>query len=380
MNRLSPEELRALVDVHNDLCVSLYMPTHRTETRQDTIRLRNFLREAEQRLLATGVRAPDADALLAPGHALLGDSFFWRHVDDGLALFLAPEFQRHYALPRAFPERLVIGRRFHIKPLLPLLGEAGAFYVLALSQKSVRLWWGNRFDLEPLPAEGLPRSLAEALQYETPERAVRFRTAEPVGPGRWSSIAYGSTAEDPAKDALAQFCQRVDHGLRDLLRDAPAPVVLAGVDYLLHIYRGVSQSPYLAPGEVEGNPDQLEPAELRRRAWEIVQPHYQREQSAALERFQALRNTGRAATALRLILAAAHAGRVETLFVAQGQVQWGTFDPETGAVHEHTAQAPADEDLLDLAATEVIRTGGTVYSLPPEAMPVSGPAAALLRY
>lgn len=380
MNRLSTDELRALVEVQGYPCVSLYMPTHRIETRQDTIRLRNLLREAETRLLAAEGRAPDVAALLEPGQALLGDSFFWRHCSDGLAVFLAPAFQRLYALPRAFPERLVIGRRFHIKPLLPLLGEGGAFYVLALSQNSVRLMAGTHSDLEVVPVERLPHSLVEALQLDTPERAVRFRTAESIGPGRWSAVVYGSTAEDPAKDELSQFCQRVDHGLRDLLHAEPVPLVLAGVDYLIHIYRGVSQYAHLMPGEVVGNPEKLELDELHRRAWAAVQPHFQRRQLEAAQRFRQLGGTRRVATALRPILAAAREGRVETLFVEQGQVQWGAFDPETGAVHQHMLQEAADEDLFDLAATQVILNGGTVYSVPTEAMPVEGPLAAVFRY
>jgi hypothetical protein len=369
-----------LAAIHTFPCVSLFLPTHRLETRQDIIRLRNLLREAETRLGAAALRVPEVTAVLAPGQALLSDSYFWRHVDEGLALFLAPDGGQHYALPRAFPERLVIGQRFHIKPLLPLLSEAGPFYVLALSRKAVRLLKGTRTELAEMPAERLPHSLAEALQYEPLERAVRFRTAEAGGPGRGSSIAYGSTAEDPYKDELAQFCQRIDQGVRELLHDEPAPLVLAGVDYLLHIYRGVSQYAQLMPGEVVGNPEKLEPDELRRRAWEAVQPHFQRRPAEVVARFHTLSGTQRTATALRPILVAAQAGRVEALCVAQGQVQWGTFDPETGAVHEHAGQEVADEDLLDRAALQVLLTGGAVFSLPPDEMPVGGPLAAVLRY
>jgi hypothetical protein len=380
MNPFSTEELRQLAEPHPFPCVSLYMPTPRLETRQGHIRLRNWLREAETRLLAAELRAPDVAAVLAPGQAVLNDGDFWRHVADGLALFMAPDGARHFALPRAFPERLVVGQRFHLKPLLPLLSEAGPYYVLTLSQKAVRLWRGSHAELAEVPAERLPHSLAEALPYEPLERAVRFRTAEAVGPGRWSSIAYGSTPEDPFKDELAQFCQRIDQGVREYLRAEAAPLVLAGVDYLLHIYRGVSQYPNLLPGEVAGNPDKLAPDELRRRAWAAVEPYFQRRPAEAVARFHALNGTPRAVTALRPILAAAQAGRVETLCLAQGQVQWGTYDPESGAVHEHDRQGPEDEDLLDRAALHVLLTGGAVFSLPPDDMPTAGPLAASLRY
>lgn len=380
MNPFSADDLRRLAAPQVFPCVSFYMPTHRADTRQDLIRLRNGLREADARLLAAGLRSPEAAALLTPGHAVLEDSFFWRHADEGLALFLAPGFVRSYALPRAFTERLVIGERFHLKPLWPLLSEAGPFYVLALSQKSVRLWHGTRYALEPVPVEQLPASLTEARLFEPLEHGARLRLAEAAGPGHGGNLAFGNMPEEPFKEELTQFCQRVDAGVREVLHAAPAPLVLAGVDYVLDIYRGVCQYAQLAPGAVAGNPERLDADELRRRAWEVVAPLYRRETAEAAARFRALRRSARAASALRPILDAAAAGRVEVLFVAQGQVQWGRFDEATGAVHEHAAQEPDDEDLLDRAALQVHLTGGRVYAVPPEVMPEPAPLAAVLRY
>ncbi|HHP7235758.1 MAG TPA: hypothetical protein ACFCUC_14095 [Desulfobacterales bacterium] len=44
--------------------------------------------------------------------------------------------------------------------------------------------------------------------------------------------------------------------------------------------------------------------------------------------------------------------------------------------------SPTDdsEDLLNLAALDTLRNGGTVYALEPDQLPESGPLAALLRY
>lgn len=381
MNPFSAADLRRLAAQQTFPCLSLFMPTHRADTRQDLIRLRNWLRHAEAGLLEAGLRVPQVESLLEPGRAVLEDSFFWRHADEGLALYLAPGFTRTYALPRAFPERLVIGDRFHLKPLWPLLNEAGEFYVLALSQKSVRLWHGSRWSLAPLPDEQLPPSLTDARLFELLQHAEREHATEAAGPGRGAgSLAFGNRPEEPFKEALTQFCQHVDAGVREALRAGPAPLVLAGVEYVLDIYRGVSQCPQLLPGSVAGNPDRLEADELRRRAWAVAAPHFQRQADDALARYHSLRRSPRASAALRLILGAAAAGRVEALFVAQGQVQWGRFDPDSGAVHEHAAQEPEDEDLLDHAALHVHLTGGRVYALPPERMPEPGPIAAVLRY
>ena len=58
METLSKDDLKALVKKRKDLCISLYMPTHRSgvETQQNQIRFKNLLREAEERLVASGMK------------------------------------------------------------------------------------------------------------------------------------------------------------------------------------------------------------------------------------------------------------------------------------------------------------------------------------
>jgi hypothetical protein len=119
MNTLNRDDLRTLMGKHKGLCVSIFMPTHRagTETQQDPIRFKNLLREAEERLLASGLGTPEAHELLKPAQRLLWDVHFWRHQSDGLALFLSPEVFRCYRLPFDFEELVVVTDRFHIKLL-----------------------------------------------------------------------------------------------------------------------------------------------------------------------------------------------------------------------------------------------------------------------
>ena len=71
--------------------VSLYLPTHVAgrETRQDAIRLKNLLAQTAVRLHAEWRRS-EIDAFLAPAVSLVEDENFWRHRENGLAVFLAP--------------------------------------------------------------------------------------------------------------------------------------------------------------------------------------------------------------------------------------------------------------------------------------------------
>src|SRR5690349_15862837 len=89
----SRNELDELVASESRPALSIYMPTHAAgrEIRQDPICLRNLLFSAKGRLGAL-CRPAEIDKLLAPAWRLLEDETFWRHQQEGLAIFLAPAF------------------------------------------------------------------------------------------------------------------------------------------------------------------------------------------------------------------------------------------------------------------------------------------------
>lgn len=88
---VSDPVVRGLAAHQDGPCVSIFMPTHRAgpETRQDPLRLRNMLGQAAARLDEGGLTQREITDLLAPAAELDGDTGFWRHLADGLAIFLA---------------------------------------------------------------------------------------------------------------------------------------------------------------------------------------------------------------------------------------------------------------------------------------------------
>ncbi|MFQ5459825.1 MAG: hypothetical protein ACE5EL_03435, partial [Anaerolineae bacterium] len=71
-----------------------------------------------------------------------------------------------------------------------------------------------------------------------------------------------------------------------------------GVEYLLPLYRDASSYPNILPGGVLGNPDELSAADLHKRAWEIVGPHFEGAQRRAASQLAALQGTGRTSESL----------------------------------------------------------------------------------
>jgi hypothetical protein len=351
------------------------------ETQQNPIRFKNLLRQVEDRLLALGMRRQDALDLLQPVRQLDTDDF-WQHQSDGLAIFRSPHQFHYYCLPLALPELTVVTDRFHLKPLLQLLSGDGKFYILALSQNQIRLFQGTRYSVSELQLPEMPTSMAEALQYDDPEKNLQFHTRTPQGSsGDRAAIFHGHGAgDDDRQENLLRYFRQVNDGLESLLKTDRAPLVLAGVDYLLPIYQQASTYDPILPDGITGNPEILKPEELHERAWQIVGPYFERTKESTVARFQELQGTGKTASTIEEVVPAAYFQRVETLFVPVGEQVWGSFDPQANAVRIHDRPETGDEDLLDLAALHTLNNAGTVYAVEPGNVPEERTIAAIFRY
>ena len=379
MKLLSRAELETLIEEPEGLCVSIFLPTHRAgaQTQQDPIRFKNLLREAEAQLLVKELRAPETEELLRPARELLDDSVFWQHQSDGLAVFLSAGVFRYYRLPLNFEDLAVVADRYYLKPLLPLLTGDGQFYILALSQNEVRFLRATRHSVSEVELEDVPESLADTLRYDDQEKQLQFHTGTAGGRGGRAAIFHGHEPDDP-KDDILRYFRQIDRGVQELLKGSQAPLVLAGVDYLLPIYREVSRYPHTIDEGVTGNPENLRPEELHERAWDAVRTRFSEAQRNATARYRQLAGTGQASRDVREIVAAAYYGRVETLFAASGAQQWGVFDPDTGEVDLH--EEPEGGDLLEFAAIQTVLHHGTVYVTNPDNMPADAAAASVFRY
>lgn len=388
MDILTRAELEQLMRKEQQGCVSIYMPTHRTGTdaQQDPIRLKNLLKEAEKQLSAQVIGRREVQKMLEPASMLLHNSTFWQHQSDGLAIFISSNRVRRYRLPLNFEEFVAVMDHFHIKPLLPLFTGDGQFFILALSQNEVRLLNGTRDSVSEVDIGQVGGSLAEAIPTVNHQMSMQLHSSGSTdgmsGSGSVTFHGQGGGSDESAKEELLRYFRLVSDGLTEFLQGNRAPLVLAGVAYLLPIYKEANTYPNLIDTVIKGNPDLLSADELHKSAWDIIVPLFQAAQAEAVAQYQQLAGQAseRVADTVEKIVPAASDGRVETLFVATGVQQWGVFNPATNQIELHSRQEAGDEPLLDLAAVQTYLKGGVVYAVGPEEVPGGASAAAVLRY
>jgi|SRR5579859_5893495 len=383
MSDFSLVELKELVARETSPCVSIYMPIERArfKPQQGTARLHHFLKQAEGQLVETGMSHPDAQDVLAPGRALLDDHDFWQQPREGIALFLSPGFFRYFddnSLAIEFSEMLTVADYFQIKPLLPLLTDNGHFYILVLNQDHIALLQCTRGTSRAIHQQDMTLDIHEALG-EVMSATERQGRPMDVGDRHEKFGAYDPSYQQ--KDRVLHYFRVVDNVIHKVLADGQAPLILAGMEYQHAIYRDANTYPHLLDQGIKHNVVNLPLEQLHQMAWEIVEPIFRQAREQALERYSQNVKNGQTSHQLAAILEAAHGGRVDTLFIEEGNQQFGKFDTNMMYLQQSKEQYPGSGDLIDEAAAQTILHGGTVYVFPAAAVPdLPAIPAAILRY
>ncbi|MBS3821835.1 MAG: hypothetical protein KGY81_08755 [Phycisphaerae bacterium] len=388
MTSVSRNDIDQLKAAEGPNAISIYLPTFQAgaETRQNHIRMKNLLQEAQRQLEACGFSESESHKAMAPARALVEDLAFWREQDTALSVFIRDGRQWVFKLPVEVNEFVAVCDRFHLRPLLQIVEETAEAFVLAISQKSVRLFHATRFDIEQLKLpDETPASIETLAAFDDTERHVEFHTGSPDhGPGNDRPAQYHGqgvgTDKAEEKKLVVEFARMVDDGVRTALRTQRAPLVLAAAESMADIYRGVTKYEPLHEEVLLGNPDLLRPEDLLERVRPLLTDIVEAARRRDAERFQKAAASRMAADELPMVLDAARNSQIETLFVRANDHAWGRYDPAAGDIETHDVQQPGDADLLEAAAIGTYLHGGTVHNVAPEAMPADSPVAATLRF
>lgn len=362
-------------------CVTVYMPltegTANQTAKANDLEWRELIRQIE----------PKAGELGSQGRELLEPISNWEAVypegspqGQSLAVFRSADLFRVAWVDERVSSQAVLGPHFYVRPMLRELTGDTSFYILALSQKNVRLLHCTMRNSEEVAfPSGIKTSYGEYMNSPKPDHTLDNRASG--GPDIGGGAVMFGTAADAVdkKDDLAHFYRQIDNGLNETLRGKAEPVVLVGVEYELPIYRSVSKFPHLAEEAVHGAPNSLKAGEMHARAIDAIRRCYEHKVDEALAEYNH-KVGGGGTNRLKDVVTAAHEGRVLTLLVSDSLQTTGVFDEATYTVKGRETGTPEDEDLVNDAVVQTILHAGQIYVALNNKMPHGSAVAAIYRF
>jgi hypothetical protein len=346
----------------------------------DHMRLKSMTRQAEQRLRDEWSGLPETTyrEMVESLQQIDADSDQWGGEGGSLVVLRSPDVFRAFEVKQELDEAVVIGDYFHVFPLIRGLQLAAQrFYVLALSQKHVRLLRYTPTMAQEVELPGnTPTSLESWLNTRLPNTAPNHGTVQASETGLTAGSFTSTQDRDNKDEHIANFFRIINKAVFEALRDETAPLILCGVEYERVIYKGINQYPNLMDEGVQGSPESLKGGEMHARALEVAQEFFAQPARKALELWEKIGGTQRVSNSFPEIVKAAFEARVAHLFCAEGARTEGVFDRASLEMKVQGRQ----EDLVNAAALQTIAFGGDVFVLDPAHMPGGGQMNAIFRF
>ncbi len=361
MNR---KEVLELLSHKNYPCISIMLPTHRTspQNKQDAIRLKNLVREVENRLSGK-VNSNEASLLLEKVNYLV-ETVDHNYTLDGLALFVNMNVAVKFDIPFSVKEQVIIDETFATRNLIYTLNRSPKYLVLVLSEKPTRLFEGLRDSLIEVERNGFPIYFQETTWDE---------------PIRVGEITNNSAYED---EKMKQFFRKIDRNLNSLNSVEALPVVITGVKKYLSIFNEITENKQNVIAQIEGSYDKISPHELSKLAWPLVFEAIEKNKINLLADLEKAVNANKYASGIEQCWRRAVEGRCQTLLVekdfhcsANIDIDGLTLLPVEAPGHSGDISDAVDE-IIEI----VIQKGGKTAFVENGALSLHQKIAAILRY
>jgi hypothetical protein len=381
---LSKEALQNLAGYEGDICISVYMPTHKSgvevNEQVDLINFKNQLQKIESLLKEKSVDQTKIARILKPGYDLLRNDNFWREMSSGLALFLGDGSLQFIRMPGTTAEKLHINSSFLLSPLLPVINSPQFFYLLIISKKSSKLFRVDNFGIRYIEIKELPNGVDDVVHFEEKDDQKLFRTGS-SGAGQGANYHGIGAGKPDEKENISMYLDEVDETLwKEILGTANVPLLLGGVEYLIPIFKKVSRYKNIWETSLTGNLEHENEQALFAQAREVMEPYFQEPLRKALAGYGNQSATPLTSSVPTVIIPAAYYSRVAYLFVQKDTEIWGRFDVQKNSLKIHEQQMDNDENLVDKAIVRTILNGGEVHMVDKNDMPADSQMAAIMRY
>lgn len=322
-----------------EACVTITSKTHRTrpDNQKDPIRIKNLIKEAEQRLLSDF--SPEiADDRIKKLHSL-SSSIDHSRNREGLIMVVNENIAQCYQLPIEMKSRVVINEHFAIRDLVRANREQAAYYILVLSRRQARL-------------------IKASNNHPDKEITETFPIINDIVP----DDAHETTMAQGTDLLIEGFFNKVDKEVQKVLNADFAPLVLATEERNYSHYTKVMDKNFIC-GHLHQNHDNDDADTVVRQAWPVVKDYLLKKNNERLKELQEAVNQQRYLLDLSDIWRAVNEGRGRTVFVKRGYFQPAQIENNTVTPVDSPQGANVVDDIVDEIIEKNLQNGGDAVFL-----------------
>lgn len=364
--------------------ISLYFPLPKAAkpavTKQRKHLFTLLLQRAHEQLIPYAPDPAKRDELLAPAQALLAEDQLWKAHQGTIAVFLQPQSSAHYLLPYAVMERLVIGTRYYLLPIITHYCTRQTAMLLALSLQQVALYQVSAYNYVPLDTQGLLPTTMEMVTGSDYEQQSLQTKGQHTSLKSATFFGHGAGTDDRQQEQLA-FLQAIDKGLQALDPGRQQLLAVAATIQLGQLFKRITRYRTITLEGLQGNPFTISEDALITKAQQVLAQLIKKQIKEQVNRYTAIDVPTLKSNNPRKIGTAAHQGQIDCLFVQESASWMGKMSKRTGRITIPAKRRVTDEDLLNEIAIRVFLHGGSVYLVDDKAFPDDDtPLHAIYRY
>ncbi len=353
--------LKEIKDIRSENCITIIATTHRTKPDylNDGLRLKNLIKEAEDRLMADTTKR-NAKSLIEKLNKLAAEIDHSQNLES-LMLFVNDEVAKYTRLPITVEDRVVIDDTFATRDLVRAMHLETHYYILVLSQEKIRL-------IEAMN-DKIIQEIGTPFPFENTQYFSKNRAANAIA-SRQTSL-------------IAEYFNQADKRVNDVRKDNPLPVLICGLEENHNEYIKVADKKhsifdvFLSKNKINDTAHSIV-AE----SWEIVRDYLVQKNNERKVELKKAVGENKFLSDTNEIWKAISEGRIQTLFIEQGQFQPAVMkDDEIVYVSN---QERNDTGVIDDIYDEMIEAnmdfGGDVVFLPKGELTKFNGFGAITRY
>ena len=195
----------------------------------------------------------------------------------------------------------------------------------------------------------MPRGVDDVVHFEEKDDQKLFRTGS-SGAGEGANYHGIGAGKPDDKENITMYLDEVDETLwKEILHTEYVPLVLAGVEYILSLFKKVTQYNHVWDKYLTGNFEYVDDSSLYKQAREIVEPYFRERVNKAKTTYGNQSATALTSSVPEDVIPAAYYARISQLFVEKNAQIWGTFDEQNNQLVIHNNQELNDDSLTDKA-------------------------------